>query len=202
MKTYLFDASAAVQIYLPGSELAQATVRYALEQQEQGQAVLFIPNFCVAEVLNTFAKKHFGEKGMGDEEYKRILEDFRNHIHWGKTLYAYDLNRYHIVAADKIIPAEHKRPRRDRHDYLSTFDILIIAMACELSHTRGVDNVALLTCDSRLGHVCNDLRKQSFRSPKGPLGDLEDKRWVAPRCFDLLKNSVTDIISFQMQSFH
>jgi len=192
MKAYLFDASAAIQIYVPRDETVRLSVEKVLKQKELGQAVLFIPNFCVAEVFNAFAKMHFRERGMGDDEYQRCLGDFREHIHWGKTLYAYDLNRYHIIAADKIIPAEQKRPLKPNKGPLSTFDILIIAMACELGYTRGVENTFLLTCDERLHNVCGDLSKNAFRTPKGPLGELDDRRWIPPKCLDLYRSTVQD----------
>ncbi|MDE3148206.1 MAG: hypothetical protein KGL37_01945 [Acidobacteriota bacterium] len=185
MQTYLFDASAAVQIYVPRKKTIRQSIEYVLKQKELGQAMLFIPNFCVAEVFNAFAKMHFRERRMGADEYKRSLKDFRDDIHWGKRLYAYDLNRYHIIAADKIIPAEQKRPLKPNKGPLSTFDILIISMACELAYTRGIENTFLLTDDERLHDVCDDLSKNVFHTPRGPLGELDDRRWISPKSFYL-----------------
>jgi hypothetical protein len=38
MKTYLFDASAAVQIYVPQKEAIRQSIEYVLRQKELGQA--------------------------------------------------------------------------------------------------------------------------------------------------------------------
>lgn len=195
MKTYLLDASAAIEIYLADKQNTGQIMRHVLGEQERKSATLFIPNFCVAEVFNCFARKHFRENGMSTDTYKEYLDRFRGDIHWGKTIYSYDLNRYHIVAADNIIPAEQKRELKAGKGPLSTFDILIIAMACELAYTRGVSNTFLLTRDERLNEVCNDIRKNSFQTPKGPLGELHRDRWPAPRSFYLDKMTIEDFIS-------
>lgn len=192
MLTYLFDASAAVEIYLPRSERASKIVRHVLEQKATyHQATLFIPNFCVAEVLNCLARKHFdppqSEAAISREQYESCLRKFREHVHWGKTLYPYDLNRYHVIAADLIVPAEHSIQRRYSHDHLSTFDILIITMACELAYTSRRDDTYLMTCDKRLKLVCKGLKQTDFSklAVTGPLGELESRRWQVPNCLYL-----------------
>ena len=83
---------------------------------------------------------------------------FRKDIHWATLLYPYDLNRYHILAADEIIPIEHHVSRRKERDYLSAFDILLIAMACELAFIGQPEDVYLVTCDKRIQIVCNEFR--------------------------------------------
>lgn len=192
MLTYLFDASAAIEVYISQSESVKKVVRYVLDQKMvHRQAALFIPNFCVAEVFNTLARKHFDPgddpQVLNDLEYKRHLDKFRRHVHWGETLYPYDLNRYHIIAADKIIPAEHSLARKHKHDHLSTFDILIIAMACELGYVWGRENTYLLTCDRRMKRVLEDLKVHDHGELmiSGPLGELDAKRWVPPNCLFL-----------------
>ena len=208
MLTYLLDASAATDIYVPRDERIRRVLQYILEQRNTfRQATLFIPNFCIAEVFNSFARMHFSRDGQNQaltpEEYKKCLQTFRSHIHWGRVLYSYDLNRYHIIASDTIFPAEHRLPRRYEHDHLSTFDILIIAMACELAYTGDPDGTFLVTCDSRLKQVFEDLKKSDisgFMIP-GPLGELDQKRWSPPSCLFLpgLKKGELKHVSGQSQ---
>jgi predicted nucleic acid-binding protein len=192
MLTYLFDASAAIEIYLPRNETCRSAVQSILDQKTDLGATLFIPNICIAEVFNTFARRHFAPKDSNDwldeRTYKECLETFRDDIHWGKTLYPYDLNRYHILATDKIVLAEHDLPRREARDHLSTFDILILAMACELAYIGQRKSTYLVTCDQRLSRVCERLRDFEVEEKliPGPLGKPEDKyRWVPPACWYL-----------------
>lgn len=192
MRTYLFDASAAVEIYVPRNERVGKATEFILTQKRLRQAKLFIPNICIAEVFNTFAKRRFRaerQKDVIDESsYKQHLSNFRDNIHWGRTLYPYDLNRYHIIAADKIIPVEHQLVASRGGDYLSTFDILVIAMACELAYTRELEETFLVTCDRRMKSVTDGLRTGGTRisTPDGPLGKIEDGRWRPPSCICLL----------------
>ncbi|MGA7341083.1 MAG: hypothetical protein WBE72_21520 [Terracidiphilus sp.] len=192
MRTYLFDASAAVEIYLPRNERVAKTIQFIQTQKRLHKAKLFIPNICIAEVFNTFAKRRFRAERQQDvidePSYKRHLSNFRDNIHWGRTLYPYDLNRYHIIAADKIIPVEHQIATSRGGDYLSTFDILVIAMACELAYTHEFEETFLVTCDRRMKDVTDALGAGGARisTPDGPLGKIEDGRWRPPSCICVL----------------
>ncbi len=192
MRTYLFDASAAVDIYVPRNKRVGTAIQFIQTQKRVRKAKLFIPSFCIAEVFNTFAKRRFRAERQQDvldeASYKQHLSNFRDQIHWGRTLYTYDLNRYHIIAADKIIPVEHQLATSRGGDYLSTFDILVIAMACELAYTREFEETFLVTCDRRMKDVTDELRVGGARisTPDGPLGKIEDGRWRPPNCICLL----------------
>ena len=61
----------------------------------------------MVEVFNTLARKHFRDGELDKERYENSLTRFIDDVHWGKTLYSYELNRYHIIGADEIIPIEH-----------------------------------------------------------------------------------------------
>lgn len=167
------------------------------------KAILLIPNFCIVEVFNALAKKHFAERSLDQGAYARSLERFREDIHWGRNLYAYDLNRYHVIAADEIIPIEHNvAPERDR-DHLSTFDILVIAMACELAFIHHAEPVYLVTCDRRIKRVCDELKrldKTTRQTLKGHGGfkSLEE-RWVPPTVLYLPGVKVDEIPRVQGQ---
>lgn len=193
MLTYLFDASAAVEIYVQQKEKCKKPLQYILQQKRTyGEAALFIPNICIAEVFNTFAQMRFEPRDksspLDEATYTRCLDKFRDDVHWGKTLYPYDLNRYHIVAADWIVLAEHHLPRMEKDDsHLSTFDILIIAMACELAYIGQRDRTSLVTCVKRLNRVCKNLNNSDFSDLviPGPLGKLNKNRWIPPTCIYL-----------------
>jgi len=188
MKTFLFDASAAVDLYAPRNE----RVKSLLEQIRAlktvlKRATLFIPDICIAEVFNTLARMHFRDGTLDHNQYEKCLKNFRNDIHWGITLYPYNLNRYHIIAADTIIPIEQHRAIDGERRPLSTFDILVIAMACELAHVGDKEKTFLVTCDKRMKHVLDEMRSPTPKEwlIRGPLGDLERSRWTPPTCLYL-----------------
>jgi hypothetical protein len=104
------------------------------------------------------------------------------------VLSSYDLNRYHILATDKIVLAEHHLPRREVYDRLSTFDILILGMACELAYIGQREETYLVTCDERLSRVCDKLRDPELAKQisQGPAGTPEEeRRWIPPVCWYL-----------------
>lgn len=161
------------------------------------------------EVFNTLAKKRFKPNPLKKDDaldaarYKRCLDHFRNDVHWGRILYPYDVNRYHILAADKIIPVEQNLPSQEgRNDRLSTFDILIIAMACELSYVGQRDETFLVTCDERMSRVCGKLQNSDISDLiiPGPLGEPEKKRWTPPTCLYLPRLKRGELRSVPNQS--
>lgn len=114
----------------------------------------YIPQFCVAEIFNMFAKWHYAEKKIGSKRYEQLCELFKDMIRNRKILYPYDLHRYHNLNCDKIYKHEHTTPKGS-DSKLSTFDILIIAMGIELQHIHGKDNLTILSCDKRLIKISN-----------------------------------------------
>lgn len=85
MLTYLFDASAAVELYAPRNERTRKTLEFIAEQRRTyRKAVLLIPNFCIVEVFNALAKKYFAEHSLAKDDYAKCLKRFRQDIHWGK----------------------------------------------------------------------------------------------------------------------
>jgi hypothetical protein len=201
MLTYLFDASSAIELYLPRprSEEIQRAVRFILEQKTKyRQAVLYIPNFCVVEVFSVFARKYFRDSELSRKEYEQCLERFREDIHWGKILYVYDLNRYHIVGADEIIPIEHGLNRDYETDRLSSFDILVIAMACEQAYIGRPEETFVVTSDFRMKKVIDRLRVTDIRTRDdlkvpGPLDDRSVRRWLPPNAIYLRDLKPDDI---------
>jgi len=185
MITYLLDTSVIVEFYRPQSsynsaeELAHSRELCSIitAQQASDQAILFVPSFCIAEVKNTFAKWHFRKKVFESaQHYSDCLALFTKHVSNRHFFYSYDLNRYHNINCDMILPIEHTcqtefvvsglpigasqkqikkklMEKRIPYDhgryYLSSFDILIISMGMELKRTMAKE-VHLLTNDYRL----------------------------------------------------
>ena len=193
MFTHLFDTSAVAHLYLPEQPKTRRLnerVRYLVQQRTiYRKATLLIPSFCVAEVFNTFAKLHFrpseSDRPLTKDEYDSCLTRFRDDINLEKTLYAYDLARNHIIAVDEIVPVEHRLAAGDDEGHLSTLDILVIAMACELAYIGDPEKVFLITCDRRMKRVFEELKRADEHDLKRlkverVIGDPEGKRWVPP----------------------
>jgi len=184
--SYLFDASAAVELYAPRSSKIEKAVQFIVDQKRtHKQAALYIPNFRVVEVFNALARRHFKDGALDRAQYESSLKRFRDDVHWGRTLYSYDLNRYHVIGADEIIPIEHHVASEHERDHLSTFDILIIAMACELAYVGRPEDTFLVTCDRRILKVVDqfkgmDVKKREEWKVHGTLDDRSIKRWVPP----------------------
>ncbi len=122
--------------------------------QTNKKATVYLPQFCVAETFNTFARLYYKDKSISEELYNSLTELFKEHIKDRKLLYCYDLHRYHNLNADAVIRAEHTVPYNGDIS-LSTLDILIIAMGIELMHIHPPKNVYVVTGDKRLHKICN-----------------------------------------------
>ena len=167
MNYYLLDASALVLRYDRIAGVSDIIDELYI-QQLKGEAFFYIPNFCITETFNTFAKFYFREKKITRTEYNKYLRKFREHIRFRKSIYPYALNRYHNYIADEILPIEHKtKPLKGNKSHLSTFDILIIAMGIELKNIHIKDNVYIITRDERLANVSNSkLKLPKAKLPK------------------------------------
>ena len=160
MKYYLIDTSAFVYSI---ENLGKTKIDF-FSEKALNKAFLYLPQFCVTEVLNTFARCFFQKKSIPTEEiYKEWCVNFLDAIRNRKLIYVYDLHRYHNLNTDPIIIKEHTTPLTGKERYLSSFDILIIAMAMELSKIHIENNeVILLTRDGRLKRIANLLSVKSI----------------------------------------
>lgn len=139
----------------------------------------------MVEVFNALARRHFKDGTLDAAHYENALKHFRNDVHWGRTLYSFDLNRYHVIAADEIIPIEHHVASEHERDHLSTFDILLIAMACDLAYIGRAEDTFLVTCDKRIQKVVEQFKATDVTKREGwkipsPMDDHGVKRWVPP----------------------
>ncbi len=209
MLTYLFDTSAAVELYCPRNRRSHLVLQHILQQRSQHRkATLLIPDFCIAEVFNVFARRHFqptaSDLPLTHNEYEECLTKFRSDVRWGNTLYPYELTRYHILAADEIILVEHKLAPREEKRHLSTLDILVIAMACELAYVGDPEKVFLVTWDRRMKTVFEELKKVDRTRLKElkvqrALGEPRDERWTPPTVLYVTEVTAEDIPTVEGQ---
>ncbi|MFA6431909.1 MAG: hypothetical protein WCV91_06000 [Candidatus Margulisiibacteriota bacterium] len=151
MKYYLLDASAFIYAI---ENLTSLKHNFFLEHAN-GDAFLYMPQFCVTEVLNCFAKFFYRSNKIGEASYVKWKDMFLSQIRQRKVIYCYDLHRYHNINIDKIIELEHKTPYSQKEGALSSFDILIIAMGMELKRIHPSCEVNTLTRDGRLLKISN-----------------------------------------------
>lgn len=178
---FLIDANLAAGYYLPGS-LSSKKERVRIKSilnyiKKGGDHFVYIPNFCVAETFNVFAKYSFGKwnrhvkikgKAIGIRRYQKLVEVFERDVHNGKFFYHYELNRYHILDTEFVSPIDHHyqgvRSKKKNKVPMSTFDHLIIAMGIELAHIHGRDKVCILSSDDRLNYILDKCKKNPSKS--------------------------------------
>jgi len=176
MKYYLIDSSAIIYHFIP-SEYPRKTSKIdcLIREKQEGKAFLFMTNFCIAEVFNAFAKYRFrytDHRNITQKEYEKCREEFKDAIHNAKLIYHYELNRYHILNVDYIVPFEHqyylirKRKGEEKQWFLSTFDILFISAGIELVRMLGFGNLHLITDEVRIMRICEILGKLSPQTRK------------------------------------
>jgi hypothetical protein len=89
--------------------------------------------------------------------------------------------------------------RRNDRDHLSTYDILLIAMACELHYIGPAESVHLVTCDKRIQIVCEEFRKSDInrvrKKVSRTLEEPESTRWFPPRVLYLPAMKFEDVPS-------
>jgi hypothetical protein len=180
--------------------------KHITTQKLAEKAVIFIPSFCIAEVRNTLGKWQFRLENVFSSRahYDSVFRVFIKHVHDRKFFYSYDLNRYHNLNTSAIIEIEHTtdtefdaiglpvgtdwkliegklkenspNDRIGRH-YLSTYDILIIAMGTELKRITG-EEIHLLTSDKRLVLISSKNPKnfpKPYYWPELKVSDLPTK---------------------------
>ena len=153
-KYYLIDTCALIYYF----DNPESSVKYKItDDTADGVAFYYIPQFCVAETFNVFARLYYRPPKITKKKYTALVDAFKYMIKNREILYAYDLHRYHNLNCDLVYETEHITPQAKNskgkavaRPYLSTFDILIIAMAIELNKVHGQGNVCILSRDARL----------------------------------------------------
>ncbi len=155
MKYYLIDTSAFIYAI---ENLDQTKMDFFVERAD-GTAFLYMPQFCVPEVFNTYARLFYRENKIVGSLYTKWRNEFIKAIHNRRIIYCYDLHRYHNLNTHKIYKLEHKVPYANKEGALSAFDILIIAMGVELKKIHSPNEVLILTRDARLCRISNINRE-------------------------------------------
>jgi len=204
-KYFLLDASVVVAYYLPKVSSQKAHERMheivsamRVRGRQKKPFVLFVPNFCVAEIFNTFRRCRYGKwnkkvKDIGGmiskKDFNRVYNRFQQDIRNGKLFYHYELSRYHLLNTALISPIDHhyayQRNRTDNRRNprpMSTFDLLIIAMGIELVRLHGKESVCILTTDSRIVNISR--RAEQIKTTTAEKLDLtKAARLVGRNCF-------------------
>lgn len=176
---FLLDANVAAGYYLPRS-LNSEKAKFRIEKifdyirMNSRDHFIYIPNICIAETFNVFAKHSFGywnshlkSKATIDSRiYESLVKSFQKDVHNGHFLYHYELNRYHIINTNLVSPIDHhyKISPGKKSKPAGTFDHIIISMGVELSRIHGADNVCILSTDERLIKVLEKCK--SAMSPE------------------------------------
>ncbi|MDR3244695.1 MAG: hypothetical protein LBT79_08105 [Elusimicrobiota bacterium] len=161
---YLIDASAFGRYVDTFNPKSQPIKRNIFSDIIAGN-FYYIPQFCIPEVFNMFAKwrydtdynKRHKRKKLNKKEYEYLYKLFISYVHNRVLLYPYDLHRYHNLNCHKIYMVENNTDRQQPTDRLSAFDILIIAMGIELQKIHGKNNITILSCDKILIRIANKV---------------------------------------------
>ena len=170
----LLDANVVAAHYLSKASTPKIALRMEkilAASRTRGKAgnslILYVPNFCVAEVFNVFRKYRFGKWSrkvlsngpIPQREYQHIYAKFQKDIHNGRLFYHYELSRYHLLNTALVSPIDHhyayERQGKEKKNPspMSTFDLLIIGIAIELVRLHGKENVVLVTADNRIRQI-------------------------------------------------
>ena len=179
MRYFLLDANVLVSYYCPGdNDRVRGRVAPLFASKAAGKSFLYVPNFCVAEVLRAFAKKCWGEKlyADADEAFSKFRTAFLTDAVESKQLYSYELSRRHVRMTDGILEKSASMSYRTG-SAPSAFDVLLIAMGCDLVNIHGRDEITIITSERPIYDVCRgnkdfpvavNLNEQDF--PRGSLG--------------------------------
>jgi len=81
---YLLDTCALISLFDQTNLFLTRKIEKIFEQRFKDKAFIYMPNFCIAEVFNTFAKLKYRKEKISDEVYKTLKDEFRNLIRGGR----------------------------------------------------------------------------------------------------------------------
>lgn len=172
-KFILVDANVVAAYYLPRSLKNKAALEYIdnifeFIRQNPNDYMIYIPNFCIAEVVSVFIKHTFAKwnvkETINTKVYNSLINSFQNDIHNAQFMYHLELDRYHVLGINLVAPIDHyfqiSRTSKEKRRYnpAGTFDQLIISMGVQLAKIHGRENVCILTADYRLAKIVEKCR--------------------------------------------
>lgn len=171
----LLDANIVAGYYLPRSlhsKQASDRIKEIFDSVRSGKSdfLLYVPNFCIAEVFSVFMKHTYGswnhhvrkKRTIDTRVYDSLVKQFQADIHNCKFLTQYELSRYHILGINHVAPIDHyfqlsrrrgPRSQKRRIAPAGTFDHLIISMGIYLTHLHGEENVIVISTDDRMLNI-------------------------------------------------
>ena len=160
MRYFLLDANVLVSYYCPeDNDRVRGRAAPLFASKAAGKSFLYVPNFCVAEVLRAFAKKCWGDRLYGDpaEAFSKFRTAFLEDVVESKQLYSYELSRRHVKMTDEILEASASMSYRTGAAP-SAFDVLLIAMGIDLANIHG-SQLVIVTAERPIYDVCRGNKK-------------------------------------------
>ena len=170
-KVLLLDSNILVDYYLQERSSIVQSMKALKKARQEGRCRLFIPNFCIAEVFSTFARKCYLNNDLNEAQSRRAKWAFVDEISRDYEYARYqffthiELNRYHLfnghmvyTPAWEFVSSLHHEGRFEGK-YPSTFDLLVIAQGIEMTSLYSEDNFRLVTSDALMLEICNYLQK-------------------------------------------
>ena len=145
MKVYVFDTCALLNHYQFPKQTPQ--IGHIFEKIRDGEAIAYIPQFCVSETIYVLFKLEKQGK-ISSLQRKNYIETLIEHIRQRKLLYCYDLHRYHNFNLEEILMSLGKDM-----EFMGTIDYLILAVAKELSRLYIGYKVTIVSSDGPLTNL-------------------------------------------------
>jgi hypothetical protein len=188
----LLDSSVVVPYYLPEASRNRRvpgrirTLLDAVRRDPSGRIFLYMPNICICEAFDTFNKLYWARwnpevkrvypRALDARVYRRARTQFQADIHDGRLMHQYELDRYHVLAADLISLVDHyyqhyhERGKKQRKNPMGTRDILVAAMATCLARVHGRERLALVTAEKRMSDLLVKVAPRVTPSTAAKLG--------------------------------
>ncbi|MEB3149533.1 MAG: hypothetical protein VKL60_10960 [Sphaerospermopsis sp.] len=214
-KFILVDANVVAAYYLPRSLRNKVALPYIenifeFVRQNPNDYMIYIPNFCIAEVVSVFIKYSFAKwnikETINTKVYNSLIQSFQNDIHNAKFMYHLELDRYHILGINLVAPIDHyfqiyRTPQKKKnYKPAGTFDQLLISMGIQLSKIHGRENVCILTADHRLAKIVekcrSDIRENTLKKIKISIAEklcsTKFSKEIFPFCINLSRTKIKD----------
>ena len=176
---FLLDASALIPFFLDikDERMVRAAILKLLSLRDQNKAVLWVPNFCLAECSKAFAARLYSHSSSAEgarNRYRQAVEKMLDIVSSSRKglIRSLNLERAHLVAIEDVFNAQWAM--NPRSEGLSGFDGLVLTMARDLLKKYGTDSVRLVTNDRWMATVCKqnpDLLPHAVLASKEPIPD-------------------------------
>ncbi len=155
---YLLDTSAIICFY--GFKKEYEEFCRVINDERN---TIHILEICIPEVISIFYKKHFAEKEITLEETRDLCSIFIDDIKSKIKFLIHPVMARDIIETDKIWEEAEKvyesKLKNTGKDFIDSTDALILALAINLSKTKGINNDFLLvTNDTHLFDTAEALK--------------------------------------------